>query len=139
MAYDSGRGRTVLFGGTGAGADTWEWDGENWTQMADLGPPARSDAAMAYDTHRNQTVLFGGSNGMADTWGWDGRNWTQLADGGAWPRSKFAMAYDSKRQLIVLFGGMSMGVGNVGPTPGSGMAQHGRNRRSPGQQRANLT
>jgi len=72
MAYDSGRGRTVLFGGTGAGADTWEWDGENWTQMADLGPPARSDAAMAYDTHRNQTALFGGSNGMADTWGWMG-------------------------------------------------------------------
>ena len=40
MAYDSNRGRTVLFGGLGGAGvgnlgDTWEWDGENWTHMAD--------------------------------------------------------------------------------------------------------
>jgi hypothetical protein len=88
MAYDSSRGRTVLFGGAGASdvlADTWEWDGENWTQMADSGPPARSSHAMAYDVQRNQTVLFGGVGSdpqhfKGDTWGWDGSNWTQLAD-----------------------------------------------------------
>ena len=100
MAYDSSRGRTVLFGGgTGTTAltglnDTWEWDGEHWTQVADTGPPGRLQAVMAYDVHRNQTVLFGGTHGKADTWGWDGRNWTQLADSGAWPRVAFAMAYD---------------------------------------------
>lgn len=38
MAYDSGRGRTVLFGG-GSGCcaiygDTWEWDGSRWAQVA---------------------------------------------------------------------------------------------------------
>ena len=77
MAYDSSRGRTVLFGGLGASgvlADTWEWDGGNWTQMADSGPPARSSHAMAYDVQRNQTVLFGGRGSDAhdlkdDTWG----------------------------------------------------------------------
>jgi hypothetical protein len=109
MAYDSSRGRTVLFGGfsptVDAFADTWEWDGENWTQMADSGPPGRAYTAMAYDAQRNQTVLFGGTNAKADTWGWDGRNWTQLADSGAWPRVSFGMVYDSKRQRIVIFGG----------------------------------
>ena len=114
MAYDSNRGRTVLFGGSGSLADTWEWDGENWTQMADSGPPGREAAAMAYDAQRNQTVLFGGgattagvSHIMGDTWSWDGRNWTQLADSGPLPRTSFAMAYDSKRQRIVLFGGQT--------------------------------
>ena len=121
MAYDSSRGRTVLFGGgTGTTAltglnDTWEWDGEYWTQVADTGPPGRLQAVMAYDVHRNQTVLFGGMSGgvfKGDTWGWDGRNWRRLADSGASPRINFAMAYDSKRQRIVLFGGQHV-VGHV--------------------------
>src|SRR6478609_11171120 len=45
MAYDSVRSRTVLFGGTlfagdlgGDINDTWEWNGEFWTQIADIGP-----------------------------------------------------------------------------------------------------
>ena len=45
MTYDSVRSRTVLFGGSsliggqvGSANDTWEWDGEFWTQMADIGP-----------------------------------------------------------------------------------------------------
>jgi hypothetical protein len=95
----SSRGRTVLFGGVNL-TDTWEWDGENWTQMADTGP-FYDNAAMAYDAQRNKTVYFG-----AGTWGWDGRNWTQLADHGPPMRSNYAMAYDSKRQRIVLFGGV---------------------------------
>jgi hypothetical protein len=117
MAYDSSRKRTVLFGGASPSApfnDTWEWDGENWTQMADSGPPGRYLAAMAYDVQRNQTVLFGGEGAGAfegDTWGWDGKNWTQLADSGASPRQNFAMAYDSKRQRIVVFGGLWGGTG----------------------------
>jgi len=122
MAYDSSRGRTVLFGGgTGTTAltglnDTWEWDGEYWTQVADTGPPGRLQAVMAYDVHRNQTVLFGGMSGgvfKGDTWGWDGRNWTPLADSGPSRRVNSAMAYDSKRQRIVLFGGEH--AASIGP------------------------
>jgi hypothetical protein len=113
MAYDSGRGRTVLYGGRSSTAflnDTWEWDGANWTQMADAGPPARSGAAAAYDAERNQTVIFSGSNGDPDTWGWDGSNWTLLADGGPPWRASSAMAYDSNRQRCVLFGGPSSSI-----------------------------
>jgi len=45
MTFDSKRGRTVLFGGVGAGGalfgDTWEWDGSFWTQMDNIGPAPR--------------------------------------------------------------------------------------------------
>jgi len=40
MCYDSGRKRTVLFGGandSGLLNDTWDWDGVLWTQYAELG------------------------------------------------------------------------------------------------------
>jgi hypothetical protein len=36
MAYDAGRGKTVLYGGgtePSTSADTWEWDGLNWKQV----------------------------------------------------------------------------------------------------------
>jgi hypothetical protein len=48
-------GRVVLFGGhaldaTGANvemSDTWEWDGNTWSQRLVAGPSARSGAGMA--------------------------------------------------------------------------------------------
>ena len=33
MIYDSVRSETVLFGGCGAPADTWTWDGADWTEQ----------------------------------------------------------------------------------------------------------
>ena len=42
--------------------DTWEWDGEEWAQQEDVGPPARVFHAMAYDAVRDRVVLFGGVN-----------------------------------------------------------------------------
>jgi hypothetical protein len=43
LAYDSNRGRVVLFGGNPDPnqanvffIDTWEWDGSYWTQMDDM-------------------------------------------------------------------------------------------------------
>jgi hypothetical protein len=42
MAYDSARQHVVLFGGADVSGqnvfnDTWEWNGNFWTQMADIG------------------------------------------------------------------------------------------------------
>jgi hypothetical protein len=109
MAYDSARGRAVLFGGDGGGplfGDTWEWDGDNWTQMDDIGPSRRSLHSMAFAG--SGTLLFGGQNGAvatADTWLWNGEDWTQLADSGPTSRINHAMAFDSNRSRVVLFGG----------------------------------
>jgi hypothetical protein len=71
MVDDSTRRRIVLFGGSATGyvADTWEWDGKNWTQINTTGAPsARGAHAMAYDAARQRTVLFGGTSGGSETW-----------------------------------------------------------------------
>ena len=51
MAYDSGKGRPVVFGGANETmylGDTWEYDGTTWAQVLTAGqPPAREDAALA--------------------------------------------------------------------------------------------
>jgi uncharacterized protein (TIGR03437 family) len=109
MAYDSGHGKVVLFGGAGSTmvdlnlGDTWVWDGSTWTQESPMtSPPAENSHAMAYDSLHGQVVLFG-RDGL---WLWDGSNWTQPSPKTSpGPRFGCAMAYDSKRMQVVLFGG----------------------------------
>src|SRR5262245_25538876 len=79
MAYDSARGRIVMFGGYEGSylGTTWEWDGTSWLARAPAtSPPVRANHAMAYDSARQRVVLFGGIWGTAaflgDTWEWDG-------------------------------------------------------------------
>lgn len=79
MAYDRGRGLTVLFGGTTLPGpiywdDTWEWDGATWSARTTANiPHARENHAVAYDSSRGVTVLFGGDyyggqQPLDDTW-----------------------------------------------------------------------
>ena len=113
MAYDPTRNVIVLFGGrsnSGSLSDTWEYDGNTWTQSAPiLSPPARSAHTMAYDPTRNVIVLFGGLDSSVrvnDTWEYDGNTWTQSAPALSPPiRSDHTMVYDPTRNVIVLFGG----------------------------------
>ncbi|MBI4712807.1 MAG: hypothetical protein HY762_05855 [Planctomycetes bacterium] len=118
MAYDSARGKTVLFGGflnSKQNNETWEWDGTNWTQnFPATSPMARDAFGMVYDQARGKVVLFGGYNlpqnigWLDDTWEWDGINWTQkFPYNNPYPRHYFAMAYDSARQKAVIFGGLA--------------------------------
>ena len=87
MAYDSRRGRMILFGGIGAGGflgDTWSWDGSRWTRLAETGPEPRAMGYLAYDKARDRVVLFGGRKGwpdgdLADTWEWDGSSWRRIS------------------------------------------------------------
>ena len=52
MAYDEARQRVVLFGGIGKPGetlgDTWEWDGQAWSQRADAGPAPLLEAMCTY-------------------------------------------------------------------------------------------
>jgi hypothetical protein len=113
MVYDSARGVSVLFGGIGDSEfdDTWEWDGESWTQVSSTGPRRRFNVFMAYDERRGVSVLFGGVTGgmiLGDTWEWDGESWKQVSVGGPPARHLHTMAYDSRRGVVVLFGGVSV-------------------------------
>ncbi|MBI1851060.1 MAG: IPT/TIG domain-containing protein [Planctomycetes bacterium] len=127
LAYDSLRGRVVLFGGldaSGIFADTWEWDGYDWERAAsdsDSGPDVRFEHALAFDGTRGQTVLFGGRGRgnrlLADTWAWDGSAWTSLApETSPVAMAGHAMAFDAARQRVVLFGGNDGVAGSLGET-----------------------
>lgn len=108
MAYDSRRGRVVMFGGRAATpgggdvffGDTWEWDGLRWELRATNGPASRFSHAMAYDVSRGVTVMYGGFPGGADkVWEWDGVSWRSVTPTNG-PASNYSqdaggMAYDS--------------------------------------------
>jgi hypothetical protein len=128
MAWDGTSKCVMLFGGAAISSDpgadpahptmlgdTWEWDGEGWTQVEDTGPPARFGFSVASDTTRGRIVLFGGANfvqgnpqSLADTWEWDGAAWTQQNETGPSDRSGHRMTFDSIRARTVLFGGISV-------------------------------
>lgn len=138
MAYDAARKRVVLYGGSGpAGApgsglfeDTWEWDGNAWTQRPG-GPGPRAGHAMAYDASRQRVFLYGGRGSFidpmsqtrrnlefSDTWTWGGVAWarpsptTALGAAATEPEprplgqssstAQFSMAYDGSTQQLLL-------------------------------------
>lgn len=112
MAWDTARGRLVLFGGTDMQnnffADTWEWDGTAWTQVQLGGPPARVWHRMVYDPGRARVLLVGGAMNpfvFNDTWEWDGTTWTQTANGGFAPRTMPALVYDGLLGRTLVIGG----------------------------------
>lgn len=110
MVYDEAREQIVLVGDH-AGANTWTWEGTNWTLITSPNTPApRHSYGLAYDAARRQTVLFGGGDPnnapLNDTWTWNGTNWIQRFPASSPPaRYGQQMAYDAIRQQIVLFGG----------------------------------
>ncbi len=121
MACDMTRSRVVLFSGgqisselaNVASADTWEWDGVDWAQVADTGPSSRLEAKLSYV--EDSVLLFGGvGTGPAtgDTWKWDGQHWLQVADTGPAPRMGHAMASDGLD--VILFGGQRLSAANDG-------------------------
>jgi hypothetical protein len=116
IAYNTDRGRAVLFGGddwadtTWYKNDTWEWDGKDWKQMiVDHKPSPRSHFSMAYDEINKNIVLFGGklNDGyLSDTWIWNEEEWVETHPSSSpSARAHYQMIYDPQRQKIVLYGG----------------------------------
>lgn len=123
MAYDSLRGRVVMFGGrqqagltTGEArvlADMWVWDANDWTQLTPAAlPPARQLAAMAYDPLRDRLVLYGGSTiaadgltttALYDTWEFDGTTWRKVGDE-AVKIGHPLLAWDKARGEMIMLG-----------------------------------
>ena len=119
MAFDSSRGRSVMFGGQASNGvmsnATFEWNGSVWTQPTFASQPSpRASHAMAYDAARQRIVMFGGVGVgsmsqpapiFGDTWTYDGIAWTLRASGGPSARVGHQMAYDTVRQVVVMVGG----------------------------------
>jgi hypothetical protein len=117
MAYDANRKKVVMFGGNNGTtpiADTWEYDGTNWTQINVTGPQAREYLSLVYDPIGQRVLLYGGMNtggtALNDMWSWNGTAWTQLMITTPTARGWPGLVYDSNRQLIVCFGGSANGA-----------------------------
>ena len=114
MATDTLRNRIVLFGGTVSTtnlegtAETWEWDGTDWSLRTPAqSPPPRMDAAVAFDSARGVAVLFGGRGTSFtelrdDIWEYDGQTWVAGQPTQRPPAGPAHMAYDPVRQVAVL-------------------------------------
>jgi hypothetical protein len=114
MAFDDRANQVVVFGGFRSSeistifADTWEWNGTNWTQRTPpVSPQKRIRSAMVHDGARGRAVLFGGTDAspLSDTWEWDGTAWT-LAVPGTAPQAQAlpGLAYDRARGRTVYVG-----------------------------------
>src|SRR5438309_409667 len=69
-AYVPASGMVVLFGGS-ASADTWGFDGSNWTRLSSgsaAGPPARANATLMYNPGGPYLFLFGGNPSSGRGW-----------------------------------------------------------------------
>ena len=124
VVWDSARQRVLAFGGRDGLPifdDTWEFDGDQWTQRFPAqSPPALSSAGLAFDSARRRGVLFGGTRQnevpSAETWEWDGVTWLARLTATAPPaRSGGVLVYDSVRRRTVLFGGSTPST-NLGDT-----------------------
>jgi cysteine-rich repeat protein len=117
MAFDSRRGRMVLFGGSDEVQDTWEFDGRVWQPIPTaVSPPGKTGMAMVFDQERGEVVLFGGGEGniFNGTWTFDGLQWHEhplrTSPG---QRRRFSMAFDGFRKRVVLHGGLSIVDGDI--------------------------
>jgi hypothetical protein len=119
MAFDPVRGKVVMFGGASPlGAisqflnDTWEWNGNTWTQVA-VGGPARVEHVMAYSSQLGGVFMAGGSVSIGAGTGdcfWDGVAWTTLPISPGAGRHNAAISFDEFRGRLVISGG-SVGQG----------------------------
>lgn len=117
MIYDEKNQKVILLDGTypeiqpASGlSQLWAWDGKNWQQIHDTGPPARYVNSAVYDSKRQKIISYGGRAGKSEiisnnTWEWDGVQWLQMADTSIGRRDHQMMTYDVKRGKTVVFGG----------------------------------
>ncbi len=105
--YDAGQKRCVLVGGTGADtpAETWLWDGNNWTKAAGVQPAKALTGGMAYDGARQKLILLATD---MKTWVLSGADWTVLNPVHSPPYVSlgfFSLEFDPERQVCSFFGG----------------------------------
>ena len=118
-AYDEKRNVLVLYGGRPVelgkcSQETWEWNGETWTQK-DVTPPTACDhVKMVYDAANGESVLFSGLDPseipVNETWSWNGEQWKLLSEEGPESRGHFGFVYDPNHEQTLLYGGYASTV-----------------------------
>lgn len=130
LVFDPARSVVVMYGGrdvpasatAGTGgdvgqitfaADTWTWDGSDWTEQHPAHHPVLFVPFGTYDYERNEVVLLGISSGGMDTWTFNGADWTQHAAAQGKlvpPRLQGWLSFDPVSKTVATFGGFSQGA-----------------------------
>ena len=88
-------------------ADTWLWDGNNWTPLDTLEAPSpRVYHAMAFDSHRGQVLLVGGSS-EGGTWALEfsqSQSGVEFVAEGVASAASYATGAVSPGEIITIFG-----------------------------------
>lgn len=140
FAYDTRRGRLVVFGGCALQAqqpeqgypcvdlrdDLWAFDGERWSRLdpAGPGPSARMFCALAYDEAQDRLLLFGGASvGSLSTqtfWALSlaTLEWSEIAVGAGGPPPQFSVqaVFDPERRRLFLGSGTTFAADGL-PRP----------------------
>ena len=120
MTYDRARDRVLLFGGYHYGADgktletlhdTWEFDGETWTEVqATAAGPDVDKPLLAYHIARKETILVGVDDELATaTYRWDpsGKTWQSVAGETKPPcANEASLSYQTHNERLVFTGGV---------------------------------
>ena len=122
MAYDSARGRVVMYGGQSPAGDayndTWEWDGDHWSLVVTLrNTTHRHGAKMAYHPVNGRMYMAGGyPTHWISTWAYDGRSWSAVdPTGSMFVGVGHSLVWWGARKMLVLVGGATYnGIGLAG-------------------------
>lgn len=121
MAYDPGRMRTVMYGGTADGFITndslWEWDGILWQEIVpadpenDGNPPLRQGIKLVYDIENEETLMLVKKSYYVGTlWSWNGESWAEkiLNNPSVRPPDLrgYVADYDPINKKTVIYGGL---------------------------------
>lgn len=130
MVFDQALGKIVMYGGedvpasAAAGwggevggipfaADTWTWDGSDWTEQHPAHHPVLFVPDGTYDYARDQVLLLGFyQSGIETTWTYDGIDWTHHAVADLKPdppRIQTALCFDNSSESVLTFGGHNDG------------------------------
>lgn len=119
LVYDPDRDRMVMFGGFVSGAppllDTWEFDGERWSEVrTSTSPGAPLNYALADYDRVGRRALFvtnrDRNNRTAySTWAFDGRDWARVVPPSGHPQLS-AIAFDEARGETYGFRGFPGGI-----------------------------
>ena len=109
QAVAAGRGGEV--GQITYSADTWTWNGNDWTELHPAHYPIFFVPDIAFDVARQVVVLLG-YVGHMETWTWDGVDWTHQGKSDGLPQPvvrQTRLSYDPATQKVMCFGGRNDG------------------------------
>ena len=115
FGYDPATSQLVLFGGygqvdgsNGVLADTWTFDGSDWTEQAPGTVPTSQPAdSLAFDSATSQMLMYGdasgSSNDNSNTWLWSGSDWSDVTPAPSSPQlnANSPVAYDTATSQLV--------------------------------------